>query len=720
MADDQDTTGTAPPTRNSSSLKRRRGVVRSFITRLGTRLRELEDARDLPTTPAHAEQLTAKLETLDADFKALHLQIIDSIESDDELDGEQTILDQHDDRVSEFQMRLSTLCSISARGPTPSGDTPEKILLSRRLSRLERKLHSSHSAIAALTSDHPDVPLIKEYKEKIAEYKVESSQLCEEMLVMGLPDEDDLFLLHSRLDDQLFQCSHLIRKLLTEYDTTTAITPSTGVKLPKLDVPTFDGNLLNWTQFWEQFCVAVHDISDTEKLVYLRHALKDGTAKTIIEGLTRSGEHYVEAVESLKSRFDRPRLIHQTHVRCILESPSLREGSGKELRKLYDTIQQHIRALKSMGHEPSPSFITSVIELKLDTNTMFEWQRHSQSQNDVPHFQELLDFIDRRAQASEVSRSHLPHKTKNEGPPSQKKPHPKQVPAFPSTTMSLQSNCVLCKTEKHPLYACSKFKEMSHDDKRNVIKVNKMCMNCLTPGHQFKSCKSIHRCKRCQKPHHTMLHIDDATASTPDHISTNTAIKLKSNCLLMTCRVRFTASNGLSVEARCLLDNGSSASFISERVAQCLRLPRHFQSICVSGITGMSNNGPGRHVSRLSVSPVNDSQRRFDIAVIIVPRVTCDLQTQPINIKANWDHLSGLSLADPNFGIPGQIDALLGVDIFVEALLPGRRSGCAGSPVAFETCFGWALAGSVEDVTPSSQVNSYHVSLSSTDDILLK
>ena len=165
----------------------------------------------------------------------------------------------------------------------------------------------------------------------------------------------------------------------------------------------------------------------------------------------------------------------------------------------------------------------------------------------------------------------------------------------------------------------------------------------------------------------------------------------------MTCRVMFTSSNGLSVEARCLLDNGSSASFISEHVAQCLRLPRHFRSVCVSGITGMSNN---RHVSRLYVSPVNNSQRRFDITAIIVPSVTCDLPTQPINIKTNWEHLSGLNLADPNFGIPGQIDAFLGVDIFVEALLPGRRSGCAGSPVAFKTCFGWALAGSIERLLP--------------------
>ena len=103
----------------------------------------------------------------------------------------------------------------------------------------------------------------------------------------------------------------------------------------------------------------------------------------------------------MKARFNRPRLIHQAHVKCILDSPPLKEGNGKELRKLHDIIQQHIRALKTMGHEPSPSFITSVIELKLDTDTMFEWQRHSHTESDVPHYNQLLEFIDQRAQASE-------------------------------------------------------------------------------------------------------------------------------------------------------------------------------------------------------------------------------------------------------------------------------------------------------------------------------
>ena len=180
-----------------------------------------------------------------------------------------------------------------------------------------------------------------------------------------------------------------------------------GVKLPKLDVPSFDGNILNWKSFWDQFCISVHDrtnLSHAEKLVYLQQSLRDGTAKRSIEGLSRSGECYLEAIECLKSRYNRPRLIHQTHVRMILEAPPLKSGNGRELRRLHDTVQQHIRALKAMDCEPSGP---SVTELKLDTTTMFKWQKHSKDTTNVPHYQDLLEFINLRAQASETSTSDI-------------------------------------------------------------------------------------------------------------------------------------------------------------------------------------------------------------------------------------------------------------------------------------------------------------------------
>ena len=81
----------------------------------------------------------------------------------------------------------------------------------------------------------------------------------------------------------------------------------------------------------------------------------------------------------------------------IIEATLLNNGSSKELSRLHD-VQQHPRALKAMGHEPFRPFITST--LKLDTNTMFEWQKYSQDSVYVPHYQKLLEFINLRTQAS--------------------------------------------------------------------------------------------------------------------------------------------------------------------------------------------------------------------------------------------------------------------------------------------------------------------------------
>ena len=118
-----------------------------------------------------------------------------------------------------------------------------------------------------------------------------------------------------------------------------------GVKLPKLDMPKFDGEILNWTSFWKQFCISIHErtnLSNAEKLVYLQQFLHGGSARGTIEGLSRSGDNYSEAIECLQACYNRPILIHKAHDRMILETPSLKEGNGKELRRLHDRVHKQL------------------------------------------------------------------------------------------------------------------------------------------------------------------------------------------------------------------------------------------------------------------------------------------------------------------------------------------------------------------------------------------
>ncbi len=171
-----------------------------------------------------------------------------------------------------------------------------------------------------------------------------------------------------------------------------------------------------------------------------------------------------------------------------------------------------------------------------------------------------------------------------------------------NTTEPTAHSCIVCNTDQHPLYSCAQFKSLSHDRMLSTLKDNNICLNCLRPGHYVRQCRSQHRCRRCRKPHHTLLHVDTANESGPStpvadppanpNITSHAAMGFTSNSLLMTCCVSIDAPDGSTVKARALLDSASSASFVSERLAQSLCLPRSPLSARISGVAGLMHKSP--------------------------------------------------------------------------------------------------------------------------------
>ena len=58
------------------------------------------------------------------------------------------------------------------------------------------------------------------------------------------------------------------------------VNESVKVKLPKLEISKFKGDVINWQGFWDQFCSAIHEnssTSDIDKFSYLKTFLWDST-----------------------------------------------------------------------------------------------------------------------------------------------------------------------------------------------------------------------------------------------------------------------------------------------------------------------------------------------------------------------------------------------------------------------------------------------------------
>ena len=126
---------------------------------------------------------------------------------------------------------------------------------------------------------------------------------------------------------------------------------------------------MNWVTFWEQFDLAIHSNSklhDVQKLAYLRNAVEAGPAKQVTRGLSHSAESYYQAVECLEQRYDKPRFVHQSHVRTLVEAPLIKSGNAKELRLLHDVVNQHVRSLRTIKGDTFKAFVSSSIEMKLD------------------------------------------------------------------------------------------------------------------------------------------------------------------------------------------------------------------------------------------------------------------------------------------------------------------------------------------------------------------
>ena len=91
--------------------------------------------------------------------------------------------------------------------------------------------------------------------------------------------------------------------------------------LPKLSLPTFDGNPLEWQIFWDSFSAAVDshsNLTGVQKFNYLRTQLQ-GDVLCVISGFPLSNNNYSHSVELLKERFSQKHKLVEAHIDTLLK-----------------------------------------------------------------------------------------------------------------------------------------------------------------------------------------------------------------------------------------------------------------------------------------------------------------------------------------------------------------------------------------------------------------
>ena len=245
----------------ASSHRKRQGVLCASITKLAARVKDLEARVDNADTLELDQQAQQKLEKLDLDFKTYHLNLMNVIDNGADLAKEQEVLDHHDKEVATSTVRIQRLITTCV---SPSNTEQFKIA-TRRLQRVERTLSSIVTAIEDSTMDLNDVCLLWHHEDRVGDMKREI-EVRNSLLPFDIKEGDALNVLLATVEKEMFVCSLKIKKPKLGLPDAP---DSKGVKLPKLEVPTFDGNILLWTSFWDQFEVSVHNrsnLTNAEKL----------------------------------------------------------------------------------------------------------------------------------------------------------------------------------------------------------------------------------------------------------------------------------------------------------------------------------------------------------------------------------------------------------------------------------------------------------------------
>ncbi|XP_050676793.1 uncharacterized protein LOC126973507 isoform X1 [Leptidea sinapis] len=206
---------------------------------------------------------------------------------------------------------------------------------------------------------------------------------------------------------------------------------------------------------------------------------------------------------------------------------------------------------------------------KLDQITNREWEQHRNSMSQPPTLPVFITFLNSRADLLETLEESKVAKTQNSQAFNNTKPKSFVINTNNNFTNHKSFNhksslCQLC-NQSHFLFSCPNFRDLPVESRIKKAQDLKVCLNCLRPGHVLSKCK-LGSCKYCRLKHNTLLHIENEPEQST---SQNVALTLNNTSetrtvLLSTALVNVVDTNGKLHTARVLLDNGSTANFVSE------------------------------------------------------------------------------------------------------------------------------------------------------------
>ena len=498
-------------------------------------------------------------------------------------------------------------------------------------------------------------------------------------------------------------------------------------RLPKLTLPTFEGNPLEWQTFWDSFDSAVHSnnvLSNVQRLNYLRAHL-GGEASRAIAGFPLTSANYHQSVDLLKERFGQPQRIVNAHMHALMNLSSPKNDI-KGLREFHDAIENHVRGLLALGWTTRSygALLVPMVLGKLPSDTRKNLAREHNNLDWT--IDELRDSIAREIRVLEAG-SYIPP-----SPVEDPQRSPPLTASFHAGATSQLKNpkCIFCKGA-HSTTKCDVITEQPK--RMELVKQEKLCYNCLG-HHKVSQCLSKGRCKHCKGRHHTTLCRGNSTHNPTPHshqensnqTTVNTTLLQKTSelttsnyvppnkvCFLKTAITTIRASSH-QTKANILFDEGAQRSFISEALASQLKLTtKKKECVAISAFGGSTASNQSLPVATIFLMTTDGNE--IPISVLIIPKIAQPLRNLPFSYVKQLPYLKGIQLTHAvSSNSEFEISVLIGADFYWSIVQETVIRG--PGPTAVKSILGYLLSGPLDNCTNSSTPSVLHLSTSDPED----
>ena len=477
-------------------------------------------------------------------------------------------------------------------------------------------------------------------------------------------------------------------------------------RLPKLELPKFSGNYLEFTSFFDKFLAVVDgsELPAVTKFTYLQ-SLLTGEALASINGLTVTDDSYPVAKEILTKRYGRKERIIFSHIQTLLSlQVDCRKSNG--LWSLYDSLQSHVRCLESLGvsGDTYGVILTPLILSRLPQEIRMEWVREGEGRESDLAF--LLDFLFREIKRRERSETFdKSHEMKNQRLNDQtKKPAPSVATFHANSCNQNKTQCGFCRKTNHASEQCYSIKGLNGEELRGKVRDSRLCYICLGK-HFARDCYSKIKCKGCGGRHNSIL----CTKGNPSvSASSDQSTPLRETqpqsqnqrnvvsyahfenqnrtTVMQVVKAKLQSKGGKIVEANVLFDGGSDLSFVTQDLVKKLDLKKSGEERFSFSGFGDAESGPRtkRKVYNLELGGISVKLAGIDTLCAEMYRAPVPRQViSKFDIEFSEDFEIGRSI---------KVDILIGLDYYWELVSPEWVQ--IDSLVAQKTRCGWMLSGS--------------------------